>query len=48
MSAEPPFTAHAFAIELRLPGEGEPLCEAAFCERVLARGEIGPYAFRTA
>ncbi len=32
MSAEPPFTAHAFAIELRLPGEGEPLCEAAFCE----------------
>ncbi len=31
MSAEPPFSAHAFAIELRLPGEGEPLCEAAFC-----------------
>lgn len=32
MSAEPPFTAHAFAIELLLPGKGAPLCEAAFCE----------------
>lgn len=32
MSAEPPFTAYAFAIELRLPGGGEPLCEAAFCQ----------------
>jgi len=32
VSAESPFAAHAFAIELRLPGEDEPLCEAAFCE----------------
>lgn len=31
MSGEPPFTAYAFAVELRLPGHGEPLCEAAFC-----------------
>jgi phage tail-like protein len=27
-----PFTAFAFAVELRLPGSDEPLCEAAFCE----------------
>ena len=31
MSAEP-FTAFAFAVELRLPGSDAPLCEAAFCE----------------
>ena len=31
MSAEP-FTAYAFAVELRLPGRDEPLCQAAFCE----------------
>lgn len=31
MSAEP-FTACTFAVELRLPGKGEPLCQAAFCE----------------
>jgi phage tail-like protein len=31
VSAEP-FTAFAFAIELRLPGSDRPLCEAAFCE----------------
>ncbi|HSS57415.1 MAG TPA: phage tail protein [Solirubrobacteraceae bacterium] len=30
MSAEP-FTAFAFAVELRLPGSDQPLCEAAFC-----------------
>ena len=30
MSAEP-FTAFAFAVELRLPGSDRPLCEAAFC-----------------
>jgi phage tail-like protein len=27
-----PFTAAAFAVELRLPGSNEPLCHAAFCE----------------
>jgi phage tail-like protein len=26
-----PFTAYSFAIEVRLPGRDEPLCEAAFC-----------------
>jgi phage tail-like protein len=31
VSAEP-FTAFAFAVELRLPGSDEPLCQAAFCE----------------
>ena len=31
MSAQP-FTAGAFAVELRLPGSDEPLCQAAFCE----------------
>ena len=31
MSAEP-FTAFAFAVELRLPGSDQPLCHAAFCE----------------
>jgi phage tail-like protein len=31
VSAEP-FTAFAFAVELRLPGSDQPLCEAAFCE----------------
>jgi phage tail-like protein len=31
VSAEP-FTAFAFAVELRLPGSDRPLCEAAFCE----------------
>ena len=31
MSAEP-FTAHAFAVELRLPGRDDPLCQAAFSE----------------
>lgn len=31
MSAEP-FTARTFAVEVRLAGEDEPLCEAAFCE----------------
>jgi phage tail-like protein len=31
VSAEP-FTAFAFAIELRLPGSDRPLCQAAFCE----------------
>jgi phage tail-like protein len=31
VSAEP-YTAFAFAIELRLPGSDAPLCEAAFCE----------------
>jgi phage tail-like protein len=31
VSAEP-FTAYTFAVELRLPGKGEPLCQAAFCE----------------
>ena len=31
MSAEP-FTAFAFAVELRLPGSDRPLCQAAFCE----------------
>lgn len=31
MSAEP-FTAFAFAVELRLPGSAAPLCQAAFCE----------------
>jgi phage tail-like protein len=31
VSAEP-FTAHSFAIELRLPGSEQPLCQAAFCE----------------
>ena len=30
MSAEP-FTAFAFAVELRVPGSDQPLCEAAFC-----------------
>jgi phage tail-like protein len=30
VSAEP-FTAFAFAVELRLPGSDQPLCEAAFC-----------------
>ena len=30
MSAEP-FTAFAFAVELRLPGSAAPLCQAAFC-----------------
>jgi phage tail-like protein len=30
VSAEP-FTAFAFAVELRLPGSDRPLCEAAFC-----------------
>lgn len=30
MSAEP-FTAFAFAVELRLPGSDAPLCQAAFC-----------------
>ncbi len=30
MSAEP-FTAFAFAVELRLPGSDQPLCQAAFC-----------------
>ena len=30
MSVEP-FTAFAFAVELRLPGSDAPLCEAAFC-----------------
>jgi len=36
VSAEP-FTAHAFAVELRLPGRDEPLCHAAFCEVRRAR-----------
>lgn len=31
MSAEP-FAAHAFAVELRLPGSAQPLCQAAFSE----------------
>jgi phage tail-like protein len=31
VSAEP-FTAFTFAVELRLPGSAEPLCQAAFCE----------------
>jgi phage tail-like protein len=31
VSAEP-FTAHAFAVELRLPGRADPLCQAAFSE----------------
>jgi phage tail-like protein len=31
VSAEP-FTAFAFAVELRLPGSDQPLCQAAFCE----------------
>jgi phage tail-like protein len=31
VSAEP-FTAYTFAVELRLPGSAEPLCQAAFCE----------------
>jgi phage tail-like protein len=31
VSAEP-FTAYAFAVELRLPGSNAPLCQAAFCE----------------
>jgi phage tail-like protein len=31
VSAEP-FAAHAFAVELRVPGVAGPLCEAAFCE----------------
>jgi phage tail-like protein len=41
VSAEP-FTAFAFAIELRLPGSDEPLCQAAFseCEGLELRREI--------
>jgi len=41
VSAEP-FTAFAFAIELRLPGSDRPLCEAAFsaCEGLELRREI--------
>ena len=41
MSAEP-FTAFAFAVELRLPGSDRPLCEAAFsaCEGLELRREI--------
>ena len=41
MSAEP-FTAFAFAVELRLPGSDQPLCEAAFseCDGLELRREI--------
>ena len=41
MSAEP-FTAFAFAVELRLPGADQPLCEAAFseCDGLELRREI--------
>ena len=41
MSAEP-FTAHAFAVELRLPGRADPLCQAAFsrCEGLELRRSV--------
>lgn len=41
MSAEP-FTAHAFAVELRLPGRDDPLCQAAFsrCEGLELRRSV--------
>jgi phage tail-like protein len=41
VSAEP-FTAFAFAVELRLPGSDQPLCEAAFseCDGLELRREI--------
>ena len=41
MSAEP-FTAFAFAVELRLPGSDRPLCEAAFsaCDGLELRREV--------
>jgi phage tail-like protein len=41
VSAEP-FTAHAFAVELRIPGRDEPLCQAAFsrCEGLELRRSV--------